>query len=362
MEADRRRVAAALPRYEVGNELGRGAAGVVYAGRHHQLDRPVAIKHLPAAFGADPTARLRFAAEAQVVARLDHPHIVKVHDFVEQDGLCLIVMERCHGRSLWDRFVEPGLTAQQAVATVIAVAEALDYAHAHGVVHRDVKPSNIMFDGIDAPKLVDFGIAKLLNAKRDPLTLEGTALGTPAYMSPEQAAAQSLQPASDVYACGVVLYELLAGVLPFAESADPVVELYHRIHGQPRPIGDVTATPPSLGVEVMRALETLPADRHASAMEFAAALGAAGTTAWGPGWVGDSGITVMISPAVAATTERTTGGSHRTTLTMVAPVASDDTAPTTAPPPLARRPPATNPSPITRSRRRILPPLRPPSN
>ena len=144
---DRKLVEEALPSYEIGGELGRGGWGVVLSGRHRDLGRDVAIKQLPRAFAADANVRARFLAEARVLAALDHPHIVPVYDFVERDGLCLLVMERLSGGTVWSRFTEQGVSMDDACAIVLATCAALDAAHAHGVLHRDIKPENLMFTG-----------------------------------------------------------------------------------------------------------------------------------------------------------------------------------------------------------------------
>ncbi|MBV8296623.1 MAG: protein kinase, partial [Acidimicrobiia bacterium] len=145
MALDQEAVATTLPLYEVEGELGHGAWGVVLAGRHRQLGRDVAIKQLPRSFGADPAVRSRFIAEARLLASLDHPHVVPLYDFVEHDGLCLLVMERLNGGTLWSRARGGGVTAPHACALVLAALSALHYAHQRGVLHRDVKPENLMF-------------------------------------------------------------------------------------------------------------------------------------------------------------------------------------------------------------------------
>lgn len=305
MEAERRRIAEALPAYEITGEIGRGAWGVVYAGRHRQLGRAVAIKQLPTAFGADPGLRARFASEAQLIASLDHPHIVPVYDYLERDGLYLIVMEHLSGGTLWDRFSGEGLAQDQAVAILLAVCAALDHAHEQGVLHRDVKPENVLLGASGTPKLTDFGIAKLLSSTRTALTVAGTAMGTPAYMAPEQARAGELGPWTDVYSCGVMLYELLSGTLPFPESTDPVVQLYQKVHEPPTSLASVAPGIPAGICEVtMKALATDPDDRYPTAAELGVALAEAATAAWAPGWVGPTGITVMDRGRITSVTER----------------------------------------------------------
>ena len=159
MDRIRELLSAALPRYDIGSEIGRGGLGVVYEGRHRDLGRAVAIKQLAGSFGADPSLRDRFLDEARLVAGLDHPHIVPVYDFVEHDGLCVIVMEYCSGGTLWSRFQTRGLRTDEAVAVVLATAVGLHHAHTHGVLHRDVKPENILYSATGTAKIADFGIA-----------------------------------------------------------------------------------------------------------------------------------------------------------------------------------------------------------
>ena len=208
-------VAAALPAYDIGGEIGRGAWGVVLAGRHRQLQRHVAIKQLPASFAADPTVRARFTAEARLLASLDHPHVVPVYDFVQRDELCVLVMEMLTGGTVWSRFTSSGFSAPSAVAVALACAAGLKAAHEQGILHRDIKPENLMFGARGALKVTDFGIAKMVGGAETLATRAGEVIGTPAYMAPEQARGGELSPATDVYALSTMLYELLAGVLPF---------------------------------------------------------------------------------------------------------------------------------------------------
>ena len=220
MALDRELVVAALSSYDIGAEIARGGWGIVLAGKHRHLDREVAIKQLPRAFAADPGVRARFLAEARLVASLDHPHIVPVYDFVEREGLCLLVMERLSGGTVWTRFVEDGVSAETACAIAVATAVALHHAHEHGVLHRDVKPENLLFARSGVLKVTDFGIAKVLGGTDTVATRAGEVLGTPSYMAPEQATAGELSPATDIYSLGVMLYELLSGRLPFDQTDD----------------------------------------------------------------------------------------------------------------------------------------------
>src|ERR1700689_4083348 len=206
MIVDRDRLARLLPSYELRGELGSGAFGMVLAGRHLRLKRNVAIKVLAA---SSQTSQTAFADEASLLAQMDHPHIVRVWDCVEQDGLCLIIMELLAGGTL--REWQPALSQEGACAVGVAIAEALSYAHANGVLPRDIKPDNVLFDTAGLPKVTDFGVAKILEGS---VALVNSGTGTPAYMSPEQIDAAPLGPASDIYAVAVVLFELLTGRLP----------------------------------------------------------------------------------------------------------------------------------------------------
>ncbi len=308
MSLDRDRVAAALPSYDVGGELGRGGWGVVLEGRHKQLGREVAIKQLPRAFGADPAVRARFVAEARLLASLDHPHIVPVYDYVEADGLCLLVMEKLPGGTVWSKFTSAGVTPEAACALVLAACAGLHAAHQRGILHRDVKPENLLFSSNGALKVTDFGIAKVVGGDDIMATRAGEVLGTPAYMAPEQAQAAELGPPTDVYAVGVMLYELLSGTLPFPEDGDALAILYRHVHEKPTPLSSVApAIPSPIAAVVMQALATRPEERFATAETFGVALAEAATAAWGPGWPLARGqVAVMGSALIVAATERQT--------------------------------------------------------
>ena len=204
-------VAAALPSYEVEKELGRGSTGVILAARHRRLGREVAVKMLPRELAEDDSVRRRFVAEARLLASFSHVHIVPIYDFVEEDGLCLLVMERLGGGTLHD-YARAGIDGPASCAATLAVCSALDYAHERGVLHRDIKPTNVLVGDDGLVKVTDFGIAKVLGGTESMATRTGFVIGTPAYMAPEQAdAGVEPTPATDIYGAGTVLYELLAG-------------------------------------------------------------------------------------------------------------------------------------------------------
>ncbi|WP_165818706.1 serine/threonine-protein kinase [Frankia canadensis] len=281
-------MAAALPGYKLGHPMGAGAYGMVITARHRKLKRDVAIKML----ASESSAESGFAAEAEVLASFDHPHIVKVHDYVEDDGIGLIVMELLTGGTLSRR--RKDLTQQQACAVGLAVAAALAHAHAKGVLHRDIKMDNVIFDGDGCPKVADFGISRAFTGTG--VSATGQA-GTPMYMAPEQITGGRLGPATDIYALGVLLYRLLSGRPPF-ESADSVPLVWQRT---------LTVTPPSppgvaetVAAVVMRALAKAPADRQPDAETFAHELAAAAVSAFGADWLAGTGIPVYLSDDVRA--------------------------------------------------------------
>lgn len=208
-----------LGNYEIVSKLGKGGMATVYRARQVTMQRDVAIKVMSADLSADPEFVARFEREAHVIARLEHPRILPVHDFGHEGELFYLVMRLVEGESLYYRLKRGPLPLKTAARFVGQIGEALDYAHAEGVIHRDLKPNNILIDQWDNLYLMDFGLAKML-ASAQSLTQSGTVLGTPAYMAPEQAEMSGLDvdTRADVYSLGVLLYELLTGAPPF--SAD----------------------------------------------------------------------------------------------------------------------------------------------
>ncbi len=304
------RVVAALPAYEISSELGRGAYGVVLAGRHRQLGRLVAIKQLPFAFGADPSVRARFVSEARVLATLDHPHIVALYDFVDYDGLCLLVMERLTGGTVWSRFHAGGFTPDVSCAILLAVCAGIHHAHQHGVLHRDIKPENLMFSGEGTLKVTDLGIAKVVGGSATLATRAGEVLGTPAYIAPEQARGGELTPATDVYQAGTLLYELLAGRLPFPVDSDAASTLYRHVHEAPPPLLEVAHhVPAELAAVTDRSISKSPSDRYQSAEEFGIAIAHCAARTWGRGWLVRTNVLVSASGPIllAALGELDTG-------------------------------------------------------
>jgi serine/threonine protein kinase len=332
-----------LPGYELGQELGRGAWGVVYAATHRSLGRRVAVKYLPAAFSADPSARDRFLSEARVVASLDHPHIVPLYDYVEGGNTCVFVMENMPGGTLWDRFCAEGLSPEAACSVGVALLVALDHAHRRDVLHRDVKPENVLFNADGLPKLADFGIAKVLGDGAGTRTATGVVLGTPAYMAPEQGSGDPLGPATDLYAVGAMLYELFSGRLPFESTGNPLTQLYRHVNEPPVPLREqAPAVHPALAEVVMQALAKAPSDRPADAASFARSLNGAATTAFGPDWPARSGVPVLAARSVLGHTMR--------------PGAPARVEPPPPAPPGGTSPPGAPPTPVVTPRPSAPPP------
>ena len=335
-ETDLDKVAHALPAYDIGSELGRGAMGVVISGQHRQLGRPVAIKQLPLGFGQDPSVKVRFVQEARLLASLDHPHIVPVFDFVDQDGLCLLVMEMLTGGTVWSKFTTTGLTNAESCGIVMATAGALQAAHGRGILHRDIKPENLMFSGSGALKVTDFGIAAVVGGDQTLANENGEVIGTPAYMAPEQALGQALSPATDVFAAGVLLYELLTGQLPYPSDGGPVEVLQRHAYDEPIPISDVAPTmPPALAAVVMKALARRPEDRYATAEEFGVALAEAATNSWQPGWLNPTTgrLSFGTDPLGAAAQRGTIAGAGTAAGATLVPGAEQQATPTANPTP-----------------------------
>ncbi|MGB7213387.1 MAG: serine/threonine-protein kinase [Gemmatimonadales bacterium] len=262
-------------RYAVEREVGRGGMAVVFRAEDLKHGRPVAIKAFRPPF-ADPTATSRFLQEIRVVATLAHPHILALHDSGSVDGVLFFVTPFIDGETLRDRLEREGpLPEQEALRIAATVARALDHAHRRGIVHRDVKPENILLqDG--EPLLADFGIAFPFVAGRSPgarITDGGFRIGTPAYMSPEQLDGGAVDGRSDLYALGVVLYEMLGGRSPF-EARTPESLLAAQVSGVPVPIATLrTGLSETTCDAVERALAQDPVDRWQSGNDFAAALG-----------------------------------------------------------------------------------------
>ena len=274
-EVDRELAAALQGRYEIERELGHGGMAVVYLARDVRHDRLVAIKVLPpelaTALGAE-----RFLREISIAARLTHPNILALHESIADGRVLGYVMPYVDGESLAERLRrERQLPIDEAVAIARQVAAALDYSHAHGVVHRDVKPENIMLVGEQA-LLADFGLARAIQtASTAPLTGSGIAVGTPSYMSPEQATADhDVDGRTDIYALGCVLYEMIVGKPPFSGATAQAVIAQHVTRPPPSLCAERESCPEPLDAAVRHAMAKVPADRFRTAGEFSRAMAA----------------------------------------------------------------------------------------
>ena len=266
-------------KYRLEERLGIGGLGTVYRARHLLIDRAVAVKVLSPRFVEDEAAQMRFRREAKAAGRLQHANAVAVTDFGQTtDGYVYIVMELLEGRTLRDVLAkEAPLDTARAVALMLQTAAAVAAAHEAGIIHRDLKPANIFIvQNSEVPavvKVLDFGIAKLAAEHLDDddpktLTLIGVMIGTPRYMSPEQCDGVELTPAADVYSLGVILYEMLSGVVPFSGSTPLAIAMKHTAEVPRPPREFVSSIPAPLEELVLHALEKRPEDRPANAAEF----------------------------------------------------------------------------------------------
>jgi hypothetical protein len=267
--------AALAGRYSLERELGRGGMGIVYLAREVRLDRLVAIKLLPPVLAAQAPLRERFLREARTAARLSHPNIVPIHAVDEAGGFVFYAMAYVEGETLAHRVEVRGPVPPQVAARILReVAWALAYAHDKGVIHRDVKPENILVEqGSGRALVADFGIAHLAQAGGD--TGAGEVLGTPDFMSPEQASGEPVDGRSDLYSLGVVGFYALSGRPPFAGATARAVMAKHLTQAAPPVSSLAAAVPPRLAAAVDRCLAKDPGERFASGEDLAAALGAA---------------------------------------------------------------------------------------
>ena len=258
--------------YILGKQLGQGGMATVYLAHHPQLDREVAIKVMHQNFLDDEGFVARFKREAQIVARLSHPHIVPVYDYDEHDGQPYLVMKYVQGWTLKKQFIKDPLDLDGVLGVITAIGDALNYAHEQGVLHRDIKPSNIVIDPEGIPYLTDFGLARLASSGESTMSAD-MLLGTPHYISPEQArGVKQLDGRTDIYSLGIVLYELLVGKVPFTgDSAFSIIH-DHIYTALPKPSLVNPDLPPNVEAVLYKALEKQPNDRYETANDLVSAL------------------------------------------------------------------------------------------
>jgi eukaryotic-like serine/threonine-protein kinase len=266
-----------IGKYIVKGELGRGGMGAVYLAEQPGLGREVAIKELILSPAADPTALMRFLQEARVMARTSHPNLVQVHDLEQIGDANYIVLEFVRGKSLRDLVNQGPIPMPQTFAVMHGVLQALDYAHRHAIVHRDMKPENVLLSDEGNVKVADFGIARLTDDSGDgsTATKTGTTVGTPQYMSPEQVASSKVDGRSDLYSAGIMFYELVAGQPPFiaSESDGPFTLMAKHVQAPPKP---PSVLRPGLDLRleevILKSLSKRPEDRFQTGQEFDEAM------------------------------------------------------------------------------------------
>ena len=261
-----------IGRYEVKSELGRGGMATVYKAYDPRFEREVAVKVLPREMLHDPQFRVRFEREAKTVASLEHPAIVPVYDVGEEDGQPYFVMRYMTGGSLSERINTGSLSVLETAKIIERLSSALDEAHIKGIVHRDLKPGNILFDHIGEPYVSDFGIAKIAQAQGAATVTGGGIIGTPAYMSPEQAQGDKVDGRSDIYALGVIVFEMLTGRQPYEADTPMAVVVKHITDPIPHILDVNPNLPADLEHIIERAMAKNRDERYANAREFATAL------------------------------------------------------------------------------------------
>ncbi|MBN2306349.1 MAG: serine/threonine protein kinase, partial [Anaerolineae bacterium] len=257
--------------YEIIERVGKGGMATVYRARQLNMNRDVAIKVLSADLAGNPHMVARFEREAQVIANLEHPRILPVYDYGHEDDFLYLVMRIVEGETLYQRLMQGAVSLDEVVELVDQITSALDHAHARGVVHRDLKPTNVLLDKQGNVYLMDFGIAKLTMASQQ-LTATGAVMGTPSYMAPEQWRGEPVDGRTDVYALGVMLYEMVIGHVPF-ESETPFTLMYKHLHDTPpSPRELLPDLPENVEDVILKALAKSPDDRYQSAGELAQAF------------------------------------------------------------------------------------------
>ncbi len=262
-----------LGRYHILEPLGEGGMAMVYKAFDTRLERNVAVKIILPSRQQNEKFLKRFEREARALAQLTHPNIVGVIDYGEHDGLPYLVMEYISGGTLKQKLTGKPVPWQEAARVLAPVARALEYAHLHHVIHRDVKPSNILITDSGQPMLTDFGIAKILESEETTdLTGSSTGVGTPEYMAPEQGLGHAVDQRADIYALGIVLYELIAGRKPYRADTPMAVVLKHVTEPLPRPRQFVPDLPERVEQILIKALAKKPEERYQTMREFAGVL------------------------------------------------------------------------------------------
>ncbi|MBP7999875.1 MAG: protein kinase [Chloroflexi bacterium] len=337
--------------YTIEAELGQGGMASVFKAHHSGLDRYVAIKVMHSMFKSDDSFVRRFQREARVVAKLEHPHIIPVYDYAEHRGHPYLVMRYVEGITLKERLREGMLSRNEMVRLVTAIADGLDYAHGQGVLHRDVKPSNIMLTKGGGIFITDFGLARILQAGESTMS-QGMMMGTPQYIPPEQARGLAeLDHRADLYSLGVILYEMTVGRVPFDAPTT-----YTIIHDQiftppPKPRDLNGQLSPELEAVLLQALAKEPEARFASAGEMVTAFVAALLAL--PGEVAQAGTLLLPDITPVAQTKYTPASATRLHLpitptpTPVAPTALSPLPPTLVEPAVTQLAAASTPSPVT---------------
>lgn len=280
-------------RYEIISELGGGGMARVYRGQDRLLNRSVTIKILREQYASDKEFLTRFQREAQAVASLSHPNVVSIYDVGQDDGLHYLIMEYVEGRSLKDLISERApLPPLEAIDIALQICDALEHAHENGVIHRDIKPHNILITRNGRVKVTDFGIAQAVSEVT--MSQSGNMIGSVHYLAPEQARGGVVGATADIYSLGIVLYEMLTGVLPF-QGETPVAVAIKHLQESPRPLRDLNPNvPPALERIVMRSLEKDPSRRYPSAAALRSDLRAVKNA------LADASFATQVLPAVEA--------------------------------------------------------------
>jgi len=257
--------------YRIISKIGQGGMATVYKAYQPSMDRNVAIKVLPGQLAESPEFAARFQQEARFIARLEHPHILPVFDYGEDNGITYFVMRYLDAGSLKDRMAAGPLSLMEIDRVFTQLADALGYAHGRGIIHRDLKPANALIDSDGNLFLTDFGIAKLLESASPRLTQTDAIMGTPAYISPEQAQAQPVNQRSDIYSLGIILYELVTGRVPYVADTPLAVILKHLSDPLPLPSVIKSDIPDAIEQVILKALAKNPTDRFGTTGEFVTA-------------------------------------------------------------------------------------------